>query len=320
MKKIFVILVAMLLLAGSAMAADLSIQLKRTNPGIAGERSAELIFSVANMDMTHKVQGFLLCRSPDDATVGSTLGAGVGSGAQYLSPMFTMDKGPAEESMALTLDAVSKGDKRADCTIKYIPYKEESEEGETVEEAVEFDGQISTLGTDVEGFVVKLVEYTAAVEAVEATDEAEAVEAVPASAKIDVDGTFEVLEVGETMDVGALEITLEAADEESATISATGTKVTTTDGATVKKYLKMNGQYVSEPEDENYRQLRLDKVVPFAAKEVKDATCPDENPLCTSAEMVTIGGKSYKIWWILGGVLVLVIVLVIYLLGKTSRS
>ncbi|MFH1638021.1 MAG: hypothetical protein ABIB71_06355 [Candidatus Woesearchaeota archaeon] len=327
MKKIAVIFALLLLLAGSAMAAELSIQLKRTNPGIAGERSAEFIFSVANMDTTQKIQGFLLCRSPDDATVGSSLGAGVGSGAQYLSPMFTMDKGPAEESMALTLNAVSAGDKRADCTIKYIPYKEEASAGEEVEIPIDFSGQISTLGTDVGGFIVTLVEYTPEVEAVNATEEAvnateetEAIEAQPATAKIDVDGTFGTLEVGEKKKIGALEITLDAAEAESATIKAAGKKVTTAEGVTVKKYQKMNGEYVIEDSDENYRQLRLDKVVPFAEPEVKDAKCPEGNPMCTSADMITVGGKSYKVWWILGGVLLLVIVLVIYLLGKTSRS
>lgn len=123
MKKAIWILVIVSLLALSAVSAQLSVQLKRTNPGIAGVKNAELIFDVVNTDFTHEIEGFLWCQSPDDAVVSSSYGAGSGSGAQYVSPKFMMDVGPSQEAMTITLDADSPGDKSAGCSIKYIPFR-----------------------------------------------------------------------------------------------------------------------------------------------------------------------------------------------------
>ncbi|HLE82460.1 MAG TPA: hypothetical protein VJA25_14505, partial [Dehalococcoidia bacterium] len=122
MRAMFVFAVVALMMVSTA-AAQLSVQLKRTNPGIAKEKNAELIFDIVNTDVTHLIEGFLLCRSPDDAVVSSTYGVGAGSGAQYISPKFQMDEGPSQEAMTITLDADTPGDKRTGCVVKYIPYK-----------------------------------------------------------------------------------------------------------------------------------------------------------------------------------------------------
>ena len=84
-KTLYVLVVMALLLASQVYAEGLSLQLKRTNPGIASKKSAEIIFDVVNTDMTHKIEGFIWCRSPDDVTISSTMGAASGSGAQYVS-------------------------------------------------------------------------------------------------------------------------------------------------------------------------------------------------------------------------------------------
>lgn len=118
-------MVCLLALCLSSFAfADLSIQEKATNVGIAGEKPATLIFDVVNIDTEHKASGFLLCMSPDNAQVSSSLGAGSGSGAQYVSPFFELDTAPDQESITLTVEANMPGDKDAGCQIKYIPFKE----------------------------------------------------------------------------------------------------------------------------------------------------------------------------------------------------
>ncbi len=190
MKKLGAFLVVALILASSVL-ADVSIQLKRTNPGIAGEKSAEIIFDVVNTDMGNKMEGFLLCRSPDDAVVSSSLGAGIGSGAQYVSPRFVMDVGPSQKAMSLTIDADSPGEKRSGCILKYIPFKvtmKETKEMKEVEVEDPETGEVST---------------------------------------VEQEQTVEVEE---------------------------------------KQFLKMNGEFVDEVIDADYRELRLDKSVNFEPK------------------------------------------------------
>jgi len=102
-----------------------SVQIKRTNLGIAGQKSAEVIFDVVNMDMSHRMDGFILCRSPDNAVVSSSLGAGSGTGAQYISPRFQMEVGPSQRALSITVDSDTVGDVRTGCLIKYMPYLEE---------------------------------------------------------------------------------------------------------------------------------------------------------------------------------------------------
>ena len=84
-KTMYLFVVLALLLISQAYAEGLSLQLKRTNPGIAGKKAAEIIFDAVNTDMTHKIEGFIWCRSPDDVFVSSTMGAASGSGAQCVS-------------------------------------------------------------------------------------------------------------------------------------------------------------------------------------------------------------------------------------------
>ena len=80
----------------------------------------------------------------------------------------------------------------------------------------------------------------------------------------------------------------------------------------------MNGEYVTELRDMHYRELRLDKTVPFVA-DMSDPQCPEGQQHCSSSQVVDIGGMKVPTWAIVVGVLVIVL-LVAYLLGKTSRS
>ena len=127
MKKIWIVFALTLLMLVQGVLADgLSVQLKRTNPGIVDIKSAELIFDVVNMDLNNELEGFLLCRSPDDVTISSTLGVGSGSGAQYISPKFEMNEGPSQKSISLTIDSEIEGDMRSGCILKYVPFHKET--------------------------------------------------------------------------------------------------------------------------------------------------------------------------------------------------
>jgi len=315
MKKLAILLVMIVLLVGSVSAATLSIQLKRTNPGIAGKQSSTLIYDVVNMDTEHMMKGFIVCMSPDDARVTSSYGAGTGTGAQYVSPFITMDKGPYQSSMTLTIDADSVGDKNAGCIFKYIPYKEVTEGKETVKEPIEWTGAIDATGKDVHGFLMTITEYTAAVEDDPETDE---VETVTAKAKIKVDDEVKDMEIGQTATVKGLEVTLNSAAEGSAEVTVVGEKTITVSGESTKIYLKMNGEYITELKDMYYRELRLDKSVPFVA-DMSNPECPEGQEHCKSSEVIDIGGMKIPTWAIIVGAL-LVILLIAYLLGKTSRS
>ncbi|MBL7101062.1 MAG: hypothetical protein ISS23_03855 [Nanoarchaeota archaeon] len=320
MKKLTILLVMAMLaifLAGTVFAATLSIQLKRTNPGIAGKKSATLIYDVVNMDTEHMMKGFIVCQSPDDARVTSSYGAGTGTGAQYVSPFITMDKGPYQSSMTLTLDADSTGDKNAGCIFKYIPYKEVIEGKETVKEPIDWTGPIDATGKDVHGFLMTITEYTAAVEDDPETDE---IETTTAKAKIKVDDEVKDMEIGSTAKIKGLDVTLNSATDGSAEITVEGEKTITVSGESKKIYLKMNGEYITELRDMYYRELRLDKSVPFIA-DMTDPQCPDPTDPngCRASEVVDVGGMKIPLWAIIVGALV-VILLVAYLLGKTSRS
>lgn len=310
MKKLAILIVVTLLLASSVLASGLSVQLKRTNPGVAGTKSAELIFDVVNTDMTHKVEGFLWCMSPDDAIVSSSLGVGTGSGAQYVSPIFTMDTGPYQKAMSLTIEADTPGDKRTGCTIKYIPYKETSTTG-AQEIPISFDGTIDKNGKTVEGFVVTLVNYTAEVAS---TDDSEGKKA---SVRLKVDTSFKDIEVGSTETVEGLTINVLKANANSIDVKITGKKTGETTASSTKQYLKMNGQYITTVSDEDYRELRLDKNVPFV-KDMSNPQCPEGKTECKSNEVIEVGGVDIPIWTIILGIAV-VVLLVFYLLGKTSR-
>ena len=318
MKKLSILLVMAVLtlfIIGTVAAATLSIQLKRTNPGIAGKKSATLIYDVVNMDTEHMMKGFIVCQSPDDARVTSSYGAGTGSGAQYVSPFLTMDKGPYQSSMTLTIDADSVGDKNAGCIFKYIPYKEVTEGQETAKEPIEWTGAIDANGKDVHGFLMTITEYT---EAVEDDAETEEIETVAAKAKIKVDDEVKDFEIGQTANIKGLDVTLNSAVDGSAEITVAGEKTITVSGESKKIYLKMNGEYITELKDMYYRELRLDKSVPFIA-DMSDPRCPESKPHCNASEVIDIGGMKIPTWAIIVGAL-LVILLIAYLLGKTSRS
>ena len=124
MNKINIILGLLLLLSISVVyAGDISVQLKRTNPGIAQYQPAELIYDVVNMDTENQIEGFILCRSPDDIKISSINGFASGSGAQYISPKFTMDVGPSQKAVSLVIESQYSGDFSTGCTFKYIPFK-----------------------------------------------------------------------------------------------------------------------------------------------------------------------------------------------------
>lgn len=305
-----VVLVLSVFLASNVLAAGLSVQLKRTNPGVANGKSAELIFDVVNTDMTHKVEGFLWCMSPDDTVVSSSLGAGTGSGAQYVSPIFTMDSGPYQKSMSLTLESDTPGDKRTGCTIKYIPYKETSTTG-TQEIPINFAGAVDKNGKTIEGFVVTLMGYVAGVPATENTTEQKA------SVKIKVDTTSKDIEVGSTGIIEGLTINVINANENSADVKITGKKSAEVTGTSSKQYLKMNGEYITTATDADYRELRLDKTVPFV-EGMSNPKCPEGKTSCNSNEVTDIGGTGIPTWAIIVGIIVIVL-LVFYLWGRSSR-
>jgi hypothetical protein len=321
LKTIFTFLVVALMLVSVVSAAGLSIQLKRTNPGIAGEKSAELIFDVVNTDFNSKIEGFLWCKSPDDAVVSSTLGVGSGSGAQYVSEKFFMDTGPSQKALSLTIEADSPGDKQTGCTIKYAPYKEITIQGETSVEEISYDGTIGLAETDVSGYKVNLVSFTPAVE--ESTNEETTVtiEAVPAKAKINVNGIPKEMDVGSSATVGGLDVELVSATEESADVKISGVLSSTNGGSVEKKYKKMNAEWVDTLTDEQYREIRLDKTVPFV-KAHKDAevNCPDGKETCNASEVdITAPGfGGVPVWGYILMVL-LIVLAVAYLLGKSSR-
>lgn len=317
MKKLVVLLAMIVLLVSTVYASGISVQLKRTNPGIAGEKSATLIFDVVNTDMERKIQGFIWCQSPDDATVSSSYGAGTGTGAQYVSPLFYMDKGPYQSSMTLTIGADSVGDKNAGCTFKYVPYKENvAGTTETTEDFTQETTFDYGLGKNVEGFVVTYKTYTAAVEDDAATTDVD--ETAVAKVEIDVDGTKKTIEVGKEDTIGSLTVEVASADDATATLKISGKKVVAKAGETVKLYQKLNGEEVTSITDMDYRELRLDKTVPFVA-DMSDPQCPEGKTECKATEVIDIGGMKIPTWAIIVGALV-VILLIAYLLGKSSRS
>ena len=231
MKNVMGILLLVVILSTAVYAEGLSLQLKRTNPGIAGQKNAEIIFDVVNTDLTHKIEGFIWCKSPDDAVISSTMGAGTGSGAQYVSPKFFMDEGPSQKSLSLTIDSDTEGDKRTGCMLKYIPYKETEEQIEQIE---------------------------------------------------DYNGT-ELRKIVTVVD---------------------------------KKYQKMNAKYVDEPEDTFYRELRLDKTVPFV-KGISNPECPEGDTEC-KVEDIKVKKSDLSLILLGGGIVVIVFLLLILVFRRRS--
>ncbi|MFH0798149.1 MAG: hypothetical protein V1906_01930 [Candidatus Woesearchaeota archaeon] len=317
MKRLLILALVVVLMSSIAL-ADISVQVKRTNPGVAGKTAAQLIFDVVNTDITHKLEGFLYCMSPDDVQISSSEGAGAGK-AQYVSPKFTMDKGPSYKAMILTLESTTAGDKSGGCTIKYIPYKEEAGKEETKTEDFKETATVTTMGTDVKGHNIVLKSFTDAVEASAGSDNETTVAAVPAKAELDIEGIVKAIEVGKSETVNGLKVTLNSATAENAELLVEGAMTTTIPaGAAVKSYQLMNGEYKASPEDSDYREIRLGKTVPFV-EDMSTPECPAGKTECNAAEVVDVGGMKIPTWTIIVGVL-LVVLLVAYLLGKTSKS
>jgi hypothetical protein len=317
-KSVFVFLIVALLFVGTVSASGLSVQLKRTNPGIVGEKSAELIFDVVNTDFDHKVDGFIWCKSPDDAVISSTLGVGSGSGAQYVSPKFSIDYGPSQKAMSVVLEADSPGDKNTGCTVKYAPYKEMGTGTSAVKEQISYEGTIGLFPTDVSGYKVSLVSYTPAIDA---TEEGVAVKAQPAKVKLTVNDIPKEMELGSTVKISDLTVYVLSATEKSADVKITGEKVTTESGTVSKLYQKMNGQYTSSLTDDQYREIRLDKTVPFVtASDGAVVKCPEGKSNCKSSEVdiKAAGFFGIPIWGYILGIF-LIVVAIFYLFGKTSR-
>lgn len=223
-KCVWIVAALMLIVVQMAVADGLSIQLKRTNPGIVSVKSAELIFDIVNTDFGYQIEGFLLCRSPDDVTVSSTLGAGSGSGAQYISPKFELNNGPSQKYLSLVIDSEVEGDMRTGCILKYIPFSEKAG-------ASYFD-------------------------------------------------------------------------------EATNQTITTS----TRQYVRMDGQIIEKPLDKDYRELRLDKTVPFVAKQKGvDASCPEGQTSCNANEVII--NKN----WFMYGFIALVIIGVVLLVVVASR-
>lgn len=313
MKQLGVLIAVVLLLATPLVLAyeTPSVVLTRTNPGIAGEKSAELIFSVANRDMSHKLEGYLLCRTPDDARVVAIMGAGEGDAAQYLGPLQTITEGPKLTTMTITLESETSGDKKADCQFNYIPTKTETA-SEKKEESFESTKDVTQLGTDVEGFIITLKGYSAAVEATPENPTA----TQPASVTLDVEGKEAIIEVGKEATVDTLSITVNSADEEKANIVLKGKK-TVEAGSATKTYRTMQGTYVLDPEG-HYSTIRLDKTVPFVEK-MSNPQCPEGKTECKANEVIEVGGAKVPLMWIVIAVIVVVLI-VAYLLGKTSKQ
>jgi hypothetical protein len=321
-KKIVVVfLVIALMFVSSVCASGLSVQLKRTNPGIAGEKSAELIFDVVNTDFDHMVEGFIWCKSPDDAVISSTLGVGSGSGAQYISPKFTLDYGPSQQAMSIVLEADSVGDKNTGCTVKYASYKEVGSNGAETKEQISYEGTIGLSETDVSGYKVSLISYVPAVESVEATDELSAVEAQPEKVKVTVNNIPKEIEVGSSAKISDLTVEVVSATEESADVKVTGEKTNSGTGTLTKQYKKMNGQYVNSLTDGQYSEIRLDKTVPFvSASASSEVECPEGKSNCKASEVdiQAAGWGGIPVWAYILGIL-LILFAVFYLFGKSSK-
>lgn len=118
-----------------------AVEIKRTNPGVVGNKSAEIIFDVVNVDMVNNLEGFFRCTSPDDAEVSAATGID-SSAAQYVSPIFTLDNGPSQKSITLTFESVIAGEKKIECVLKYCFFKYQKILSGTIKNYVRSDGII----------------------------------------------------------------------------------------------------------------------------------------------------------------------------------
>jgi len=298
-KILFFVLLACSLTASTVMADGLSLQLKRTNPGIIKERPAELIFDIVNTDMTHQIEGFIWCRSPDDVIISSAMGAGSGTGAQYVSPKFYMDEGPSQKALSLVIESEVIGDMRTGCIIKYAPFseKEIKETKETQEEKTITEEEIQ-----IEGVSLRLVNQTNSTE------------------KVLLVGEDEIaVEIDKQLEIGDAKATIISVNEGSVVLLVEST--IEEEAGAEKTYLKMNGKEVSELKDSEYREIRLDKTVPFIdAPKNAEVNCPEGQTHCESDE-VDISEKTRNYFlWIIGVLAILLMIFVGYIIGSKPKQ
>ena len=168
--------------------------------------------------------------------------------------------------------------------------------------------------TDVSGYKVKILSYTPATEATNETEEE------TAKVKISVNDIPKEIEVGSSAKISDLTVEVVSATEESADVKISGEITSTVGGKVEKLYLKMNGQYVSSLTDDQYREIRLDKTVPFVkAQPDAKVACPEGQTSCKAEDVVIVGGTQIPVLWIVVA-LTVVILAVVYLLGKTSKK
>ena len=121
--------------------------------------------------------------------------------------------------------------------------------------------------------------------------------------------------------ISDLTVEILSATEKSSDVKITGEKVIGSSGTVSRQYQKMNGQYTSSLTDGQYREIRLDKTVPFvSASGDASVKCPDGKSSCKSSEVdiAATGWGGIPVWGYLLGIL-LVILAIFYLFGKTSK-
>jgi len=294
------VLIGILAMSNLVNASGLSVQLKRTNPGIADVKPAELIFDVVNTDMTHNIEGFIWCKSPDDVTVSSTMGVASGSGAQYVSQKFFMDEGPSQKAISLVIDAETKGDKRTGCIIKYVPYKEISKKIEDVTTVTETVTKQGIMFRDVK---MKMAEIN---------------ESNVTATLLVINGEEHPISSGDLIKFDNLRISIEDIEEDYLTVEISE-KVETTE--LKKMFLTMNGRYVEQLKDSQYREIRLDKTLPFIeAPGDTEVSCPKEQTHCKSDEVETSKERTNYLKYSIMAGLAVVFVMLVYMLGRGSRN
>ena len=86
-----------------------------------------------------------------------------------------------------------------------------------------------------------------------------------------------------------------------------------------KLFLTMNGRYAEQLKDSQYREIRLDKTLPFVeAPKNAEIRCPEDQTYCKSDEVEVSKTKNW-LYGIIAG-LAVVFVILVYMLGKGSKG
>ena len=122
-----ILLAVFLVVIPCLLASGPSVDIKSYSPGVAGERSAEVVFDVVNMDVENAgLDAFIVCRAPDGVSISSSLGAASGTGAQYVSERLTINRAPSQRAIYLSLNANSPGIRPVNCVLRYAPFIEQN--------------------------------------------------------------------------------------------------------------------------------------------------------------------------------------------------